>query len=125
MQHMKAIRHSICDARLFDSRYPCLEVPAFGAGADVNVRCVRCSRRQKSKYLVGSKIRLPRWVVSTEPKPVLCQNVSCLHRITDIALQIVYVHPMVADLVFFCPRCKGLTGLQLEGIGRIETLTPQ
>ena len=125
MQEMIPVRHSICNFRLFDSRYRCLEVPALGAGADVSVKCVRCSRRQKSKYLVGSKIRLPKWVVPTEPKPVLCQNVSCLHRITDISLQIVYVRPLVSDIVFFCPRCKSLTGLQLEGVGRIETLTPK
>lgn len=84
------------------------------------IKCPRCSRHTRRAVVVGYRMALPRWAAITEPRPVLCLNPACLHRVADIALFAEYVGGGEApDLAFKCPQCGTLTHLCLGGVGQV------
>ena len=113
---MIQVRHAVCGARLFDTKWNCFEVLKDSA-PDIVVRCWRC----KEKTNVRLRLQLPKILVQTEPKPVFCSNLHCLHRLGDVSQPVMYLESTKdSDLSFLCSRCKNMTCLQLSGLVRVD-----
>src|SRR3990167_73150 len=111
---MREIRHN-CKARLFDSRYQVHLTN--GAASDLEIKCQRCSRKEKMGITAGYIFALPRYIPPNSPHAIHCSDENCMARLCDLSLPYTIVS-RGGDIAIACPRCKKITRLRLSGIDR-------
>src|SRR3989337_1164540 len=115
---MLEIRHN-CKARLFDS---CYKVHLTnGLASDLEIKCQRCSRREKREITAGYIFALPRYIPPKSPEAIHCSDTNCLARLCDLSLPYTIVG-REGDVAIACPRCKKITRLRLSGIAEVHSI---
>ena len=115
---MREIRH-YCMARLFDSKYK-VHLTG-GVSPDLEIKCQRCSWKERRKITAGYIFALPHYIPPNNPKAIYCSDPNCLARLCDLSLPYTIVgHD--GDIAIACHRCKMITRLRLSGIAEVHSI---